>query len=381
MHLPAAADHDLARHSIRLLLSQQTPEGAYPASPTFSAYRGYCWFRDGSFIADAVSASGHAHSAMRFFDWCAGVLTDRAEHIRWIVAETEAGRPPAGDRMLPARFTFAGGDGTDDWWDFQLDGYGTWLWALDAHRRRHGGGLGRWQEAIELTVDYLVASWNRPCYDWWEEHAQHVHVSTLACIGAGLDAVAGDVSPERAARIRATVAAIRAAIATEGLSKGHLAKWFGSTGVDGSLASAIAPLGFVDATSGLARETLAVIDAHLSVGGGVHRYLGDTFFGGGQWPLLSCFLGLAHLAAGDRDAAEELYAWAVSTATPEGDLPEQVGQHLIAPGMTQHWIDTWGPVATPLLWSHAMVLRLGLDLGRLTPELLTALDDTKDLVR
>lgn len=381
MSLPAAADHDLARHSIRLLLSQQTPEGAYPASPTFSAYRGYCWFRDGSFIADAVSASGHAGSAARFFDWCARVLTDRADHIRWIVAETEAGRPPAGDRMLPARFTFAGGDGTDDWWDFQLDGYGTWLWALDAHRARHGGDLARWQEAIDLTVDYLLASWNRPCYDWWEEHAHHVHVSTLACIGAGLNAVVGDVSPDRAARIRATVAALRAAIATDGLSKGHLAKWFGSTGVDGSLASAIAPLGFVDAGTELARETLAVIDAHLAVDGGVHRYLGDTFFGGGQWPLLSCFLGLAHLAAGDRDAAEQLYAWAVSTATPDLDLPEQVGQHLIAPGMTTYWIDRWGPVATPLLWSHAMVLRLGLDLGRLTPDLLTALDDTKDLVR
>ncbi len=49
--------------------------------------------------------------------------------------------------------------------------------------------------------------------------------------------------------------------------------------------------------------------------------------------------------------------------------------------MTTYWIDRWGPVATPLLWSHAMVLRLGLELGRLTPDLLTALDDTKDLVR
>ena len=381
MPLPAAADHDLARHSIRLLLSLQTPEGAYPASPTFSAYRGYCWFRDGSFIADAVSASGHDESAARFFDWCARVVTDRADHVRWIVAETEAGRPPGGDRMLPARFTFAGGDGTDDWWDFQLDGYGTWLWALDAHRTRHSGDLARWQEAIDLTVDYLVASWDRPCYDWWEEHAHHVHVSTLACIGAGLAAVAGDVSPERAARIRSTLTALRAAIATHGLSKGHLAKWFGSTGVDGSLAAAIAPLGFVDAATDLARETLDVLDAHLTVDGGVHRYLGDTFFGGGQWPLLSCFLGLAHLAAGDRAAAAELYAWAVSTATADLDLPEQVGQHLIAPGMTQYWIDKWGHVATPLLWSHAMVLRLGLDLGRLTPDLLTALDDTKDLVR
>ena len=38
--------------------------------------------------------------------------------------------------MLPARFTFAGEDGTDEWWDFQLDGYGTWLWALVEHLER-----------------------------------------------------------------------------------------------------------------------------------------------------------------------------------------------------------------------------------------------------
>jgi GH15 family glucan-1,4-alpha-glucosidase len=368
------AEQSLARHSIRLLLSLQTAEGAFPASPTFSAYRGYCWFRDGSFIADAVSAAGHAGPAERFFDWCAGVLTRRADHLRWIVAESEAGRPPAGEHMLPARFTFDGGDGDDEWWDFQLDGYGTWLWALTEHRRRHGGDLAAWQDAIDLTVDYLVASWERPCYDWWEEHSHHVHVSTLACIGAGLQAVVGDVSPERASRITEAVVSIRRAVAERGVSDGHLAKWLGSTGVDGSLAAGIAPLGFVDARDALGARTIAVLDAHLNVGGGVHRYLGDTFFGGGQWPLLSCFLGLAHLAAGDRDGAEALYAWAASTATPGGDLPEQVGEHLIAPGMTQEWIDRWGPVATPLLWSHAMLLRLGLELGRLHPAALAAED-------
>lgn len=365
--VPTAA---LAAHSIRLITGLQTPEGAYPASPTFSAYRGYCWFRDGAFIADAASAAGEAASAERFFDWCARVLEERGDHIRWIVAETEAGRPPSADRMLPARFTFAGGDGADEWWDFQLDGYGTWLWALVAHVERHGADAHRWRDAVALTVDYLVASWERPCYDWWEEHAMHVHVSTLACIGAGLDAVAVLLDPERTERAAAAVAAIRARIAGEGVLDGHLRKWLGSTAVDGSLAAAVAPLGFVDARSEVGAGTIAVLDAHLNVDGGVHRFLGDTFFGGGQWPLLSCFLGLAHLAAGERAAAEALFDWAASTATADLDLPEQVADHLIAPGMRQEWIERWGPVATPLLWSHAMFLRLGLALGRFTPDTL-----------
>ena len=360
---PAVADLVKAGH--RLIVGLQTPEGAYPASPTFSAYEGYCWFRDGAFIADAISASGDDSSATAFFDWCARVIVDRRDHIRWIVDETRAGRPPSGERMLPARFTFAGGDGADEWWDFQLDGYGTWLWALGQHLGRYDVDASRWRPAVELTVDYLLASWARPCYDWWEEHSEAVHVSTLACIAAGLKTVAdaGLVDRSRAAIIDATVEDIRELIDARGVRAGHLVKWLDADAVDGSLASAIAPLGLIDAKSDLAGRTVDVIERHLTVGGGVHRYLGDTFFGGGQWPLLSCFLGLAHLAAGDRGRATELLAWAAATANAESEVPEQVDHHLIAPGMRQEWVDRWGPVATPLLWSHAMIIRLAVELA------------------
>ncbi|MBN9171622.1 MAG: hypothetical protein J0I50_06990, partial [Microbacterium sp.] len=112
-----------------------------------------------------------------------------------------------------------------------------------------------------------------------------------------------------------------------------------------------------------ASDALAEAFSSLQSAGGWSTY--DTFFGGGQWPLLTCFLGLAHLAAGDRDRAEQLLDWAAGTANAALDLPEQVAGHLIAPGMRQEWIDRWGTVATPLLWSHAMFLRLGLALGRI----------------
>jgi len=367
LHRSAADIAALAERSIHLITSLQTPEGAYPASPTFSAYVGYSWLRDGSFIADAASAMGEIDSARRFYDWCADVIERRADAIHAIVDDAREGRPVPAVRMLPARFTFAGGDGADEWWDFQLDGYGTWLWALVEHLGRHGLDGTRYRDAVTLTTEYLLASWQRPCYDWWEEHSQHVHVSTLACIAAGLSAVADEklVDAELTERIQSEVAAMKKLVAADGIADGHLIKWLGSTAVDGSLAAAIAPLGFVDPGSDLARRTVAVLEAHLTVDGGVHRYLGDTFFGGGQWPLLSCFLGLAHLADGDRQRAEELFGWAAETATDQFDLPEQTAGHLIAPGMRQEWVDRWGPVATPLLWSHAMFLRLGLALGRI----------------
>ena len=352
-----------ARYSVDLIQRLQDPSGAYPASPTFSAYRGFSWFRDGAFIADAMSAAGAGTSAEAFFDWCARMLVERRARVERIVAAAEAGNPVPDSEMLDTRFTFDGHPGDAEWWDFQLDGYGTWLWAAAQHAARTGGDLERWRAGVELSVDYLMSSWQRPCYDWWEEHTDQVHVSTLGCIAAGLDAVAPALDDARAEAARHTVAAIRARIAADGTAHGRLTKWLGSDRLDASLLALVSPLRFEPAAGAVGAATLAAIAAELEVDGGVHRYADDTYFGGGQWPLLSCMLGLARLDAGDRDGAMRSLRWAVSTATASGDLPEQVDWHLLHPEHEQEWIERWGPSAVPLLWSHAMVLRLAVELG------------------
>lgn len=353
----------LADSSLDTIVTLQDPSGAYPASPTFSAYRGYSWFRDGAFIADGVSAWGGVESADRFHSWCARILVARRAQIERIV-DAASGTPVPDAQMLPARFTFEGAEGNDEWWDFQLDGYGTWLWAVMEHTNRHGVSIHRWQPAIDLAVDYLVSSWSRPCFDWWEEQAEKVHVSTLGCIAAGLVAAGPSLTSARAHAAQVAAQEILALITTKGLSDGHLSKWLGSQAVDASLLAIIAPLDVFDARESIGSATIAAIDAQLNTNGGVHRYAADTFFGGGQWPLLSCFLGLTFLAAGDRGRALDQLCWAATTATPDSRLPEQVDDHLLAPHMRQEWVDRWGTVATPLLWSHGMFLRLasGLEL-------------------
>jgi GH15 family glucan-1,4-alpha-glucosidase len=360
---------DLAARSVALISDLQHEGGAYPASPTFSAYEGYSWFRDGAFIADGMSAAGAVDSASRFFDWCSRMLDQRRDRVAEIVAAEAAGTPLPDDRMLATRFTFDGDEGDDDWWDFQTDGYGTWIWACIAHADRHGLSLDRWADGIRLSVDYLLATWSRPCYDWWEENSAETHVSTLGCVIAGLEAAAhaGVLTVDAASAASSAAASARALIAERGTHDGHLSKWLGSTAVDGSLAAVVAPLGVVEATSPVGRASIRAIEARLSVNGGVHRYLLDTFFGGGQWPLLSCFLGLAHARAGDRQSALRLLTWAAGTETDEGFLPEQVPDHLLAPERRDEWIERWGPVATPLLWSHAMFVRLAVELEVLHP--------------
>lgn len=366
--LPALADREslaaLAASQRALIRSFQHPDGAYPASPTFSAYRGYSWFRDGAFIADGMSAGGDAASAEAFFGWCARVIEARRDDVARIVAAAEAGTPVPDAEMLPTRFTLDGRDGSDEWWDFQLDGYGIWLWALGEHVERHGVDAGPWLEAARLTVAYLASSWQRPCYDWWEEHIEQVHISTLGAMLAGLRAAAAlpGLDEASAALARTTASAIDERMRADGVAHGHLVKWVGTEAVDASLASLIAPLAAVDAQEPLALATLETLDAQLVVGGGMHRFRADTYFGGGQWPLLSCMLGLAWARAGRPERALELLRWAASTAH-DGGMPEQVERHLLDPSFVDEWVERWGPSADPLLWSSAMFLRLAAELG------------------
>jgi GH15 family glucan-1,4-alpha-glucosidase len=368
-HLDLATDREALQAIVRqgrsLILEQQHPGGAYPASPTFSAYRGFSWFRDGAFIADAMSAIGERDSAERFFDWCAATLTGQAERIAAIVADAAAGVETPADRMLPTRFTLEGAPGVEDWWDFQLDGYGTWLWALEQHIARYGSDPSRWTAAVALTAEYLLVSWHRPCFDWWEEHDAEVHLSTLGCVAAGFRAAArlGLLDAATARRCGEAETAVLQLIAAEGTVDGRLRKWLGSAAVDASLLAVIAPLQVIEPSSELAGKTIQAVEAELTVDGGVHRYADDVYYGGGQWPLLSCFLGLAQLARGDDSRARQLLGWAAGTVSRSGTMPEQVEDHLLHPQHLAEWRKRWGPSADPLLWSYAMYIRLAAELG------------------
>lgn len=357
----------LVQRSVEVIAEHQDVGGAYLASPTFPVYR-FSWLRDGAFIADAMSRAGALESADRFFAWCGRTLTARAGQIDDLVDRKRAGDVVAGHEHPPTRFTVDGQDTGEEWWDFQLDGYGTWMWALDAHRRRHavasppGPELAR---AVELCVDYLAVFWPEPCYDWWEESAGGVHTSTLCAIHAGMTA-AGSSSLAAAPRtVRAAADTAQATlrfVTTNCVEDGHLAKSVGDGRVDASLIAACTPFGTVDPTSSLADATYDAIVADLAPNG-VHRYLGDTYFGGGRWVVLAGFVGLHEAATGRRERARDRLTWMHEQATPDGLLPEQTTMHALDPAYVAQWVDRWGPVATPLLWSHAMYISLAAALG------------------
>lgn len=361
---------DIARGSYELITTHQHVNGAYPASPTFSAYRGYCWLRDGAFIAEGVSRYGDVASADAFHDWVTARLVERRDQLDDLLEQKRKGEQLDAGGALPTRFPIEDPLAADTWWNFQTDGYGTWLWSLVAHARRHGLALDRWRPGIEVAVDYVVAFWEEPCYDWWEENVGEQHGSTLGALFGGLDAISqsGVLDERRQATAESAAKDIRRLVLTQGVAGAppHLTKWLGSEAVDASLASCIIPFGLLSPDDPAASMTIAEISRRLDSGGGVHRYEADVFYGGGQWLLLSCLLGWNELAEGRRDEALAHLRWVAAQLTPEGELPEQVPGHLLHPEHQERWIAQWGPVATPLLWSHGMYLILADELGLLT---------------
>jgi isomaltose glucohydrolase len=362
-----AADREriaaLVGHSVSVIERNQATSGAYLASPNFSVYR-YCWFRDGAFTADAISRVGRPESAEAFFGWCSRVIEARADRIDALVERRARHEHIGAEEFLPCRYTLEGGESPEEWWEFQLDGYGTWLWSLAQHAERHGVSPEPYAPAVELTVRYLTTFWDEPCYDWWEEHAEHRHTSTLAALHAGLDAASHwpFLSPGlRSAAVRAA-GEIRARVLDEGVHHGHLSKWLGGNGLDASLTACATPFRLFAPAEPVMIETVRALEGELAHGG-VHRYSEDTYFGGGEWLLLAAFLGWCYLEQGRvADACSQLL-WVAAQAAPNGDLPEQVTGHLLASASYDKWVERWGPIATPLLWSHAMFVTLAVELG------------------
>lgn len=346
----------LAERSAALLREHQDPGGAWPAAPAFEPY-GYSWFRDGSFIAEGASAAGLHDEAGRFHGWCLRVLGREAPAVDRVVALLDSGRIPEDSDFLPARYDLDGSRHEDDWWNFQVDGYGTWLWALERHLGRSGSGSpAAYAAGIETAVRYLVATGTGSCRDWWEEHRDETHVTTLAGVAAGLRAAVRMGTLTQPLRTRAVEVAERCVtlIRTRGTHDGHLVKWLGGTEVDASLLAVAAVYDALPLDDPLVTATVAEVEARL-VSGGVHRYRADTFYGGGQWPVLAALLSWHHSRTGDQTRAAELLDWVVTTADADLLLPEQVPP-LLAPDALDEWLGRWGPSAHPLLWSHGMFL-------------------------
>ena len=345
---------DLAQRSIEIILENQAPSGAYPACPTYPTYR-YSWFRDGSFIAYAMDLVGEPESARHFFDWAANVITARKDLIHQSLERTRSGESLGIGEILHTRYTLDGDEADDEWPNFQLDGFGTLLWAMSEHQKLTQSSLPEtWRHAMGLIAAYLSALWRRPCFDCWEEFPDRIHPHTLAAIHAGLMASQGLTHEDH----QATIQDLSDFLLKEAVVGGHFVKSIGSDDVDASLLGLALPYRLLPLDDPRIQATVALIEDTLQNGGGVHRYAADTYYGGGEWVLLTAWLGWYYAERGGQSRALEIKQWIETQADEDGFLPEQVPETQNDVSMYRPWVDRWGEIARPLLWSHAKYLIL-----------------------
>jgi GH15 family glucan-1,4-alpha-glucosidase len=345
---------ELVQRSIDLILGHQSPTGAYPACPTFPNYQ-YSWFRDGSFTAYAMDLVGQHQSAERFFDWSVSVIRSRQGIIDQAVEKAETGSPLIGNEILHTRYTLDGEEAEGEWPNFQLDGFGTWLWAMGQHHDLTQSNLkDGWRQAIDVLAAYISNMWQRPCFDCWEEFPDEVHTYTLAAIHAGLSASERLIDKNH----NSTLNEIVNVLLERAVVNDHFVKYIGTDVIDASLLGLSIPYGVFSIDDPLIVRTVESIEKQLRTGGGVHRYAEDSYYGGGEWVLLAAWLGWYYAQRGNAQSAFELKAWIEAQVDEASQLPEQVPKTLNNPNMYQPWVDRWGNIARPLLWSHAMYLIL-----------------------
>jgi GH15 family glucan-1,4-alpha-glucosidase len=356
---------DLYQRSIEIILENQSANGAYIASPNFPTYQ-YCWFRDGSFIAHAMDLAGQSASARRFHQWVAERVNERKELVRIGLAKSRSGEKLTEAEILHTRYRLDGSDGeSGNWPNFQLDGFGTWLWALNQHQKLSPSRQlsPELLDAADLVADYLSELWSRPCYDCWEEFPDHVHPYTLAAIYGGLQAYTEFSGKSH----DAVTHAIRKQVLAGAELSGHFVKFPGSPVVDASLLGLAVPYGVVAPYDPLMLKTVEQIEATILKDGGLHRYAADSYYGGGAWILLTAWLGWYYvelavkcpvLASGLQQKFESCQSWIASRASEHLYLSEQVAEHLNVPAYYATWVQRWGEIASPLLWSHAKYIIL-----------------------
>jgi GH15 family glucan-1,4-alpha-glucosidase len=345
-------------NSVDSILRLQSDNGAFIASPDFAEYH-YSWLRDGSFSAYALDRGGEHDASRRFHSW----VNDAIEGIKGIIDDV-IGRHERGERldpshMPPARFALDGSTVTDDWPNFQIDGYGTWLWSLGQHLLITGQDdvPAEFIESVERAGRYLASFALSPCYDVWEESGTALHTSTLACVYGGLTTAARLLKD---GELLERAVAVKERVEQSAAQLGMFAKSNENADVDASALWLSTPFRVVEPTDSSFARTVTTIEEQLSLVGGVRRYPTDVYFGSGAWPVLTASLGWHYLTIGDLESARRCQQWISDRFDAEGRLGEQFGGELRDAPHYHEWVKRWGPPAQDLTWSHAMYVVLSI---------------------
>jgi len=347
---------DLFNKSVEIINKNQSKYGSFVACPNFPTYQ-FCWLRDGTYIAYAMDIASEFDSALRFHQWVHQVVGRYEWKLKVLLEKKKSGDLAGRNEYLHTRYCLDGFEGSEEWVNKQFDGYATWLWGLAEHVKLTGHEhlIDDFSSSIETTITYLMNFWKEPCYDCWEEFPDKVHTNTLGSIAGSLKAINHFLKRDDIARC---VSQVDTLIDKKCVTKGRLAKFYDlstkrASGIDSNLLFLDYPFRIVNANDKVFWETVRAIENKLA-NEGVHRYPQDSYYGGGEWIILTLWLARHYHEVKRREEAYKLLQWVESSADVNGELPEQVPHNLNKPDFYGRWIEKWGPIARPLLWSHAM---------------------------
>src|SRR4030065_1008475 len=161
----------LYNKSIEVILNNQSKNGLYVACPNFENYR-YCWLRDSTFTAYSMDLSGNNSSSRKYYYGIDNILKIRCEKVEQLIDTYKKNRFIEKSNILPARFSLDGKTTETEWPEFQIDGYGIFLWGLIKHLEITDElNLLEtiFKDSIGIVVKYLTNFWSIPNYDCWEE--------------------------------------------------------------------------------------------------------------------------------------------------------------------------------------------------------------------
>lgn len=352
----------LLRRSVKSILDNQNDAGAIIASPDFAEY-GFCWLRDASFCAYALDLVGEHEASAKYHNWVRRAVEGITPLLESVTLSKQRDELLDDELMPPARFSMDGTMVHDDWPNFQIDGYGTWLWSLERHLRVTGRDTlpEEFVPVVRTIATYVREFAMTSCYDVWEEHGDDRHTSTLACIFGGLSSARRLLGDDTLGNRANEVCKVLLSTARE---HGHFTKSNVNDDVDASILWLSTPFAMVDPYDELFRATTTLIQTRLDLNGGIRRYPTDVYFGSGAWPVLTASLGWHFVATGDLAEAQHCLKWIMDHFDEQGLLGEQFDGELRDRANHEFWVRKWGPPAKDLMWSHAMFIVLAYELMR-----------------
>ncbi|TNF55649.1 glycoside hydrolase family 15 protein [bacterium] len=365
---------DIFNRSLLILRTQIDNRGAITAANDSDIVRfgrdtySYMWGRDGAFVAAALAKAGYTHVCMKFFDFCARVLSEEGylyQHYNPDGSLASSWHPWLHNKeeVLP----------------IQEDSTALILWALWIHYENSKDIefiRPLYDKLIKKSADFMVVHRDPetklpiPCYDLWEERFG-VHSFTVAAVIAGLRAASNFARLFQDASL-----AENYNIVAEQMKEG-LERYLYHTGlkryarsgyrkdkgyeldevIDVSL-SGLTILGVLSPNDPRMVETIEAIRRQLWLKTpveGCARYQNDVYHRpsdspanvpGNPWFISTLWLGEYFIARAE--SFQELFEaipyleWCVKNALPSGVLAEQV-----------HPVNSSPLSVSPLTWSHS----------------------------